>query len=186
VLGAGKAGRVIVWDAESHRRVWTREVGLHRNDAGSLPSRRILVCPGLLGGVETPLAFAEGRLFVPVVDLCSHGSAVRIAPLEQTKAAQGRGELVALDVRDGRPIWIHRFAQPIFGCATVGDGVVFTSTYGGRVYGLDVRDGRMLWTARLRGGINACPALAGRMLLVGAGIPRGRGSLPEFVAFGTT
>ena len=93
--------------------------------------------------------------------------------------------MVALDVRDGRRIWTQRFAEPIFGCATVGDGVVFTSTYGGTVYGLDVRDGRVLWTARLRARINACPALAERMLLVGAGVPRGRDSALELVAFGT-
>jgi len=185
VIGAGKAGLVVAWDSRTQRRLWQTEVGLHRNDRGPLPRRLVPVCPGLLGGVETPLAVADDRVFVPVVDLCSRGSAVGFAPLEQTNPARGRGELVALDVRDGRRIWTHRFAQPIFGCATVGDGVVFTSTYEGTVYGLDVRDGRVLWTARLRARINACPALAERMLLVGAGVPRGRDSALELVAFGT-
>src|SRR5215831_6668280 len=53
VIGAGKAGRVIAWDAKSRRRIWSTSVGLHRNDVGPLPRRRVPVCPGLLGGVET-------------------------------------------------------------------------------------------------------------------------------------
>jgi outer membrane protein assembly factor BamB len=76
VFGAGKAGLVIGWNRSTHRRVWTARVGLHRNDLGPLPRMRTTICPGLLGGVETPMAYAAGRLFVPVVDLCVHGSAV--------------------------------------------------------------------------------------------------------------
>nr|MDP9337054.1 PQQ-binding-like beta-propeller repeat protein [Actinomycetota bacterium] len=47
VFGAGKAGRVIAWDRESHRRLWETLVGRHRNDVGPLPRRVIRVCPGL-------------------------------------------------------------------------------------------------------------------------------------------
>ena len=75
VLGAGKAGRVIAWDRGTRRRRWATAVGLHRNDRGPLPPHRVTVCPGLFGGVLTPMAYAEGRLFVPVVDLCGWGSA---------------------------------------------------------------------------------------------------------------
>jgi hypothetical protein len=35
----------------------------------------------------------------------------------------------------------------------------------------------------MRAGVNACPALADGFLLVGAGVPRGRHSVPELVAF---
>ena len=45
VIGAGKSGRVIAWDAASHRRVWQRSVGIHRNDTGPLPARLSSVCP---------------------------------------------------------------------------------------------------------------------------------------------
>ena len=69
VFGAGKAGRVIAWDRATQRRRWTAVLGLHRNDLGPLPRHRVTVCPGLLGGVETPMAYSKGRLFVPVVDL---------------------------------------------------------------------------------------------------------------------
>jgi alcohol dehydrogenase (cytochrome c) len=183
VFGAGKAGRVIAWDRESRQRRWTAVVGLHRNDLGPLPRRRVTVCPGLLGGVETPMAYAEGRLFVPVVDLCSWGSAVARQELTSLDPSKGRGRLVALDAATGRRLWERRLPSPDFGCATVSNDVVFTSTYDGTVYALAVGDGTVLWRAQLRAGVNACPAVAGNLLLVGAGVRR-PGSVRELVAFG--
>ena len=184
VLGAGKAGRVIAWDRTTRARVWTRQVGLHRNDTGPLPPRRVSVCPGLLGGVETPMAYAAGRLFVPVVDLCGWGSAVSRQTLTDVDPSQGKGRLVALDAATGRVSWERRLAAPNFGCATVANDVVFTATYTGTVLGLDTRDGSVLWRARMRAGVNACPAVAGDLLLVGAGVPGRPGSTPELVAYG--
>ena len=134
VLGAGKAGRVIAWDRETRRRRWTTAVGLHRNDLGPLPPRRVTVCPGLLGGVETPMAYAEGRLFVPVVDLCGWGSATARQELTSLEPSRGKGRLVALDAATGRALWARRLPSPNFGCATVSNDVVFTSTFDGTVY----------------------------------------------------
>ena len=171
VFGAGKAGIVIAWDRATHRRIWQAEVGVHRNDNGPLPPHKVSVCPGLLGGVETPMASAGGTLYVPVVDLCMRGSATGYEPLEGVNVgARGRGELVALDEASGRKRWTIRFPQANFGCATVARGVVFTSTLDGTVYGIDSADGRILWRTKARAGINACPALAGGTLLVGAGV----------------
>ncbi|MDX6442544.1 MAG: hypothetical protein QOE43_2273 [Gaiellaceae bacterium] len=170
VLGAGKAGRVIAWDADSHRRVWTREVGLHRNDTGSLPASRTLVCPGLYGGVETPMALADGVLFVPVVDLCAYGSSRGYEPLSRLDPTTGHGEFVALDAGTGRVIWHRTLPLPDFGCATAARDVVFTSTFDGTIYALDVGTGRTLWTANTGAGINSCPALGGGLLVVGAGV----------------
>ena len=134
VLGAGKAGRVIAWDRETRRRRWTTAVGLHRNDLGPLPRRRVTVCPGLLGGVETPMAYADGRLFVPVVDLCGWGSATARQELTSLEPSRGKGRLVALDAATGRALWVRRLPSPNFGCATVSNDVVFTSTFDGTVY----------------------------------------------------
>jgi alcohol dehydrogenase (cytochrome c) len=182
VIGAGKAGVVIAWDRDTRRRVWTESVGLHRNDAGSLPRHTVTVCPGLLGGVETPMAYADGRVFVPVVDLCAPGSAVTAQSLDKVDPSRGKGQLVALDADTGRRLWTRRFPSPDFGCATVANDVVFTSTYDGTVYGLSTRDGRVLWRAKQRAGMNSCPAVAGDQLFVGAGVPR-RGSVEELVAY---
>jgi outer membrane protein assembly factor BamB len=183
VLGAGKAGRVIAWNRRTRQRVWTTSVGVHRNDRGPLPRRRATVCPGLLGGVETPMAYAESRLFVPVVDLCGWGSAGARQNLPSIDPARGKGRLVALSAATGQPLWQRHLPSPNFGCATVAGNVVFTSTYGGVVYAFAVRDGSLLWQRRMGAGVNACPAVADDMLLVGAGIRQPNGDPPELVAF---
>jgi outer membrane protein assembly factor BamB len=184
VFGAGKAGRVIAWDRGTRRRRWTALVGLHRNDVGPLPGRRVTVCPGLLGGVETPMAYADGRLFVPVVDLCGWGSASGGQQLTSLDPARGKGRLVALDAATGRIAWERRLPSPAFGCATVSNDVVFTSTFDGTVYAFGTADGKLAWRAGMRAGINACPAVLGDLVLFGAGAPRRGDATPELVAFG--
>jgi outer membrane protein assembly factor BamB len=184
VFGAGKAGIVIAWDRTTHARLWQVEVGVHRNDHGPLPRRPMSVCPGLLGGVETPMAYAAETLFVPVVDLCARGSRYGYEPLDKIDVSgRGRGELVALAAANGRRRWMRRFEQPVFGCATVANDVVFTSTFDGRVYGLDTRNGDIVWRMSLPAGINACPSIAGSHLLVGAGVPRRGARALELLAF---
>ena len=183
VVGAGKAGRVIAWDRESRQRLWSLAVGLHLNDEGPLPVRRVTVCPGLYGGVATPLAYADGRVFVPVVDLCGWGSAVARQELTSIDPSRGRGRLVALDAATGTVVWQRRLPSPDFGCATVAGDVVFTSTYAGVAYAFATDDGRPLWQERLGAGINACPAIVGDMVVFGAGIRRPGAAPPEIVAF---
>ena len=183
VFGAGKAGRVIAWDRHTQKRLWTSAVGLHLNDLGALPRKRVTVCPGLLGGVETPMAFSAGRLYVPIVDLCGWGSAIAAQDVTTLNPASGRGRLVALDAATGRTVWDRRLPSPDFGCAAVSHDVVFTSTYDGSVYALSTKDGSILWHTRMRAGVNACPAVVGDLLVIGAGIRRPGGALPELVAF---
>jgi alcohol dehydrogenase (cytochrome c) len=182
VVGAGKAGRVIAWDRSTGTRRWETAVGVHRNDRGPLPTRPALVCPGLLGGVETPMAAADGRIFVPVVDLCFHESAYGTSGLKffSTDYSKGTGALAALEASSGRRLWTRRFRSPNFGCATVAGGVVYTATYDGRVYGLSTESGSIVARARMRAGINACPAIAGRTLLVGAGADHPEHPAPVF------
>ena len=184
VFGAGKAGRVIAWDRGTRRRRWAAEVGLHRNDLGPLPPHRVTVCPGLLGGVETPLAYADGRLFVPIVDLCGWGSATSRQQLTTVDPSRGRGRLVALDAATGRILWERRLPSPDFGCATVSNDVVFTSTFDGSVYAFATGDGTLVWQERMRAGVNACPVVVGDLVLFGAGIRLPQGATPEIVAFG--
>jgi outer membrane protein assembly factor BamB len=170
VIGAGKAGRVIAWNRTTRSRVWTAVVGRHLHDTGTLPSKPVTVCPGLFGGVLTPMAIAHSRVFVPVVNLCMQGSAVGYEPLGAIDPARrGRGELTALDAATGRRLWSRTLSSPDFGCATAAGDAVFTCTYTGHVYAFEQRTGRTLWTTQEPAGINACPAIAGDLLVVPAG-----------------
>jgi outer membrane protein assembly factor BamB len=185
VIGAGKAGRVIAWNRDTRRRLWDTRVGLHLNDTGPLPRRWVTVCPGLYGGVLTSMAYADGRVFAPVVDLCAPGNAIDRIDVDELDVSKGKGRLVALDAGSGRILWQRRLPAVNFGCATVANDVVFTSTFGGTVYAFAADDGRPLWRTRMRAGINACPAVACDLLLVGAGaLPPGGGRTTELVAYG--
>ena len=86
------------------------------------------------------MAYASGRLFVAVVDLCGWGSAIARPNVDSIDPARGRGRLVAINAATGRPIWERRLPSPNFGCATVADDVVFTSTYDGVVYAFATGD----------------------------------------------
>jgi alcohol dehydrogenase (cytochrome c) len=182
VYGAGKGGRVVAWNRLTGRRLWAQSVGTHLHDLGPLPAKWTTVCPGLWGGVLTPMAYAAGRLFVPVVDRCMRESSVHTpAPADLTK---GDGVVTALDGTTGKKLWVRRVGSPATGCATVAHDVVFTPTLDGHVYGLATSTGRVLWQTFAPAGINGCPAIAGNLLIVGAGAPRRGTSVREVVAYG--
>jgi len=169
VFGAGKGGRVVAWDRTARTRLWTRAVGTHLHDLGPLPVQQTRVCPGLLGGVLTPMAYAGGRLFVPVVELCSQESAVTSKSAFARPPAQGKGTVYALDAATGKTVWQRQLGSSPFGCATVANDAVIVPTYDGRVIAFAAADGRTLWRTQLRAGNNSCPAVGGDVLVVAGG-----------------
>jgi alcohol dehydrogenase (cytochrome c) len=130
------------------------------------------IFPGDLGGVETPMALAASRLFVPWVDLPTRARASGLpgglagASPDFTK---GRGGLTAVDPASGKVLWQKKLPSMDFGAATVANDVVFTSDYAGTIYAFDTQTGKTLWTAKAPAGINAFPSIDGDTLLVGAG-----------------
>lgn len=185
VFGAGKAGRVVAWDRRTHRRIWSRAVGTHRHDLGPLPRRTTIVCPGHLGGVLTPMAYAHGLLFVPDVELCSRESAITTPNAFARDPAQGRGALYALDGATGKTVWRRQLSSAPFGCATVAGDAVIVPTYDGQVTAFSVTRGTTVFRTRLPAGINACPAVGNGLLVVAAGAPHPAIAHPraEIVAF---
>ncbi|GAA3002490.1 PQQ-binding-like beta-propeller repeat protein [Kitasatospora sp. NPDC006786] len=169
VVAAGKMGKVYAYRADDGTPLWTLPVGTHLNDEGPLPDTPTTVLPGIIGGVETPMALSRGRLFVPWVDnpakLDSRGG------LQLPDYTVGRGGLTAADVATGKVLWQRDLPQMALGAATVANDVVFTSTFDGQVYGFDTTTGATLWTARTPAGIISFPAVSGNLLLVGAGAP---------------
>jgi outer membrane protein assembly factor BamB len=170
VVGAGKMGRVYAWNALNGQPLWTKAVGKHVNDVGPLPKKQVQVCPGDFGGVETPMAQANGTLFVPWLNLCAVGSSTSESVPAQN-FGMATGGLTALDVTTGKVKWTRHLPHANFGAATVANDVVFTSDFTGKVYAYSTDIGKLLWKAQAPAGINSFPAVTQNMVLVGAGTP---------------
>ena len=171
VMVAGKMGKAFAYRADNGRRLWTRSVGKHRHDTGPLSRKLEDIFPGDLGGVETPMAFAANRLFVPWVDLPTRARASGLpggVAGSSPDFTKGRGGLAALDPASGKVLWQNKLPSMDFGAATVANDVVFTSDYAGTVYAFDTQTGKTLWTTQAPAGINSFPAIDGDTLLVGA------------------
>ncbi len=172
VFAAGKMGRVFAFRAADGKRVWEAAVGRHVHDTGLLPAKKPeLVLPGELGGVETPMAYDGGSLYVPVVNLGFRYTSSTAKPAPKAGLFGGTGEFVALNPADGSVRWKRTFTTADYGAATVSNDVVFTSTFDGKIYALSTKDGSILWSAQAPAGVNSFPAIDGDTLLVGAGAP---------------
>jgi outer membrane protein assembly factor BamB len=132
------------------------------------------------------MAYAGGRLFVPVVELCARESAITSKSAFLRPPSQGKGAVYALDAATGRTLWRKPVDSPPFGCATVARDAVVVPTYDGTVVAFATADGRRLWRAQLPDGDNSCPAVGKNLLLVAAGAPYPgiAHPEPEVVAFG--
>ncbi|MDH6130140.1 PQQ-binding-like beta-propeller repeat protein [Kitasatospora sp. GP82] len=182
VVVAGKMGKVYAYRADDGTPLWTLPVGTHLNDEGPLPNDPVTVLPGIIGGVETPMALADGRVFVPWVD--NPGKLSATGGLELPDNAKGRGGLTAADVATGKVLWQRDLPQMALGAATVANDVVFTATFDGQIFGVSTATGDLLWTSTARAGIIAFPAVSGDLLLVGAGAPGLSASpVPELIAY---
>ena len=167
VIGAGKSGKVVAFRADNGKRLWTRNVGVHKFDSGPFPlTKAECYEPGFLGGVETPMAASGNLVFVPWVDLCFNATATGI---KSANLNGGTGGLGAIDSATGQIVWQNHLPSPAYGAATVANDVVFTATLAGKIYAFDTTTGKALWTTTGPAGINAFPAVTKNMLIVGAG-----------------
>jgi outer membrane protein assembly factor BamB len=178
VLVAGKMGKAYAYRADNGKHLWTRPVGRHLHDTGPLPRKPENIFPGDLGGVETPMALAANRLFVPWADL--HAVASASGQKGGFNFRQGRGGLAAIDAASGKILWQHKLPSMDFGAATVANDVVFTSDYAGTIYAYDTQSGKTLWTKKAPAGINSFPAIDGDTLLIAA-ITSGFDKKPQFL-----
>ena len=179
VLAAGKGGFVFAFDAMSGRLLWKTSVGIHNghdnDDQLALNGTLNLQVPytlepGEIGGVETNMAAADGVVYVPVDDLPeTFTSATEF--VGTSNFLQGKGEMVAIDIATGKPLWATQLPQLLLGGATVSNDLVFTTTFTGELIALSRQNGSVVWTAQLPAGSNSTLAIVGNTLLAGAGIP---------------
>lgn len=190
VIGSGKVGRILAIDRETGETLWDTPVGFHQNDElDEIPEgEEIMVFPGAWGGVETPMALADGVLFANVLNLGTPYTADAFGAADGIEAVsnatgrmqlnEGTSELVAIDIQTGEILWNVEYDQPAFGAATVVNDLVFTSTMDGVIRAHAREDGREVWTYEASGGINAWPAVSGDTIL----FPVGIGEQPVLIA----
>jgi outer membrane protein assembly factor BamB len=181
-ISAGKLGRVLAFDRQTGETVWDTWVGIHQNDElQEIPlGEEIIVYPGVLGGVETPMALADGVVYATVNNLPTPYTATAFEAEDGTEAVgnveartifeDGTSEVVAIDANTGEILWVTEMDNPNFGGATVVNDLVFTSTYDGIIYALAREDGAIVWSLAIPGGINAWPSVAGDTILFPVGI----------------
>lgn len=181
VIGSGKLGYVVAFDARTGQQVWKTSVGQHENDeTQNIPAgQTITVLPGGYGGVETPMALADGVVYVPIVNAAAQFSATSIVGQELPK---GTGELDAIDVNTGKILWASHLKVPDVGGATVAGDLVFTSTYTGQVLAFNRLSGQQVWSWQSPVGINSPLTVVGDMVLIPAGLGLSQGETPMLIA----
>jgi glucose dehydrogenase len=179
VFGAGKMGKVFAFDKRTGAKMWETNVGTHLNDnLKVLPKGITKVSPSPLGGVETNMAYSDGIVYVPVVNM-----EVEYTPTEfvvkSFNLGSATGELVAIDAITGKIMWNKTFPSMNVGSATVVNDLVFTSTLDGKIYAFNKKTGDKVWEYAAKGGINGWPAVKGDTII----FPVGMGKNPALVAF---
>ncbi len=175
VIGAGKMGQVYAFDRQSGALLWQTAVGEHNgNDllAAWPTDGTITVLPGILGGVETPMAYADGVVYVQANNLAVdyiNGLTLKLHPFSENTS-----NLEAIDVNTGHVLWNVKLPSGGYGAATVVNDLVFTGTFDGMLYAFNRTTGKQVWSYQAPAGVNAWPAVAGDTIvwpIAGAGIP---------------
>jgi outer membrane protein assembly factor BamB/plastocyanin len=172
VITSGKHGLVAAFNQETGEEYWRTAVGLHQNDdLQELPEDEFVeVLPGTLGGVETPLAYAEGVVYAPIFNMSTFYNASGLDPAS-IDFAGATGQLVALDVTNGEILWDVEQPTGTLGGALVANDIVFTGGLDGVVRGYNTADGTQVFSYQTAAGLNAPFAASGDYLLVPAGGP---------------
>lgn len=191
VIGSGKLGIVYAFDQDTGKTVWSTPVGLHQNDQlTELPvdGSTTWVAPGAWGGVEAPMAFADGVIYALTANLPSpyNATAYDAETPEQalnrseggTLLENGTAEMYALDGATGKVLWKHGFDKVAFSGVTIVNDLLFTATLDGNIYALSRKDGSEVWKWQAPGGTNAWPAVSGDTIVW----PMGLGDSPAVIA----
>jgi len=142
-------------DAKTGEPVWHIDVGQHKNDRLKKITGNTFVAPGPLGGVETPMAYADQTVYVPTVNNPATYLPRRSNFVLNFNPDRGTGELDAIDTTSGALRWKHSFTKSLFSGATVVNDLVFTATSDGVLYALDRANGTVLWSWAAPGGSTA-------------------------------
>ena len=175
VIAAGKMGRVYAMNRQTGALLWTTSVGEHNgnDELGVYPtSGNVTVIPGIFGGVETPMAYAGGVVYVLANNLAvdyTNGLTLTLHSF-----AENTSDLVAIDVNTGHILWDKKLPGGGYGGATVVNDLVFTGTFSGTLYAFRCDTGEQVWSYQAPAAVNAWPSFAGDMMvwpIAGPGTP---------------
>ncbi len=172
VFSSGKHGYVVAVNRETGEELWRTAVGTHQNDdLTELPTDEpIEVFPGSLGGVETPIAYADGVVYAPLLNYSTWYTATAFDGT-RSSLADATGQLVALDAATGEIVWDVSVPTALLAGATIINDLVFTGGLDGVVRAFSVADGTEVWSYQAGAGINAPFAASADSLIVAAGGP---------------
>ena len=161
VVHTGKGGRVLGYDPDTGAVRWDVSVGLHQNDDLTTFEEPTTVMPGVLGGVETPPASADGKVYVAAVNApTTHES-----PEERFSLTPQLGthpsHLVAIDATTGHIDWQVEVPGDDLGAVTVVNDLLLTSTFGGLLLAYDRATGAEVWRHDAGATVNGWPAVVG-------------------------
>ncbi len=177
VVGAGKTGKVYAFSQDTGALLWEVAVGRHENDQlARLPQGTTRVYPGGEGGVETPMAYADGIVYVSVIDMYADYTPSSMTP---QNPAEARGSLVAIETSSGKILWDHPLDSMNVGAATVVNDLVFTATLSGDILALSRTNGEPVWSYQASPGVTGWPAVAGDTIVFLAAVD----GAPSLVAF---
>jgi outer membrane protein assembly factor BamB/mono/diheme cytochrome c family protein len=179
VVTTGKGGVVVALDAATGEELWKTPVGRHENDDVTELTGPLEVFPGAQGGVLTPIAVADGTVYVAAINApITYSGPEESSVGFGTRLGTNPGNLVAIDIATGAIRWDVGIDGDALGGMTVVNDLVFTSTLSGRIVALDRDTGAEVWEHQADGGINGWPAIAGDLMVV----PVGRGEPPHLLA----
>ena len=183
IVGSGKMGYVYVMNADTGKLLWKKPVGKHNGHDNDdrlamqhefRPKLPYVYFPGILGGVETNMAVADGVVYAPVVNLAGKFTSLTQKIASSAPYSTGKGEMVALDLATGKILWDRKLPQMAFGDATVTNDLVFTTTYDGKLFALNRGTGAIVWQKQLPAGTNSPLAINGNLLVTAASFPSGK------------
>lgn len=157
----GKGGRVVGYDPATGEVLWDVEVGMHQNDHLTTFTDPTTVMPGVLGGVETPPAAADGVMYLAVVNAPTTYDSPEQRFSLNPQLGSHPSHLVALDAATGETIWQTDVPGDSLGAATVVNDLVFTSTFFGTLLAYDRSTGAEVWRLELGHSVNGSPAVVG-------------------------
>jgi glucose dehydrogenase len=166
VFSSGKHGWLVAANQDTGEELWRTPVGDHNEneflqELGA--DEEVEVAPGFLGGTETPMAYVDGVLYLPVINLPFMTTGAEGAPAGGNLFA-GTSELVAVSAANGEILWS-------FEMETIANDIAFVGGLDGVVRGISIIDGTQVYTWQAAAGINTSYAISGDYLYVPAGGP---------------